>query len=56
MKVLRTEELKKYYEQSSVPVKALDGVNISVEEGTFVAIVGTSGSGKSYAWWFGPTN
>jgi len=47
MKVLRTEELKKYYEQSSVPVKALDGVNISVEEGTFVAIVGTSGSGKS---------
>lgn len=28
-------------------VKALDGVNVSVEEGAFVAIVGKSGSGKS---------
>ena len=28
-------------------VKALDGVNLTVEEGEFAAVVGTSGSGKS---------
>ena len=47
MEILRTENLKKYYNQCSVPVKAIDGVNISVSQGEFVAIVGTSGSGKS---------
>ena len=47
MEVLRTENLKKYYDQSQIPVKAVDGIDISVEQGEFVAIVGTSGSGKS---------
>ncbi|MGN0512986.1 MAG: ABC transporter ATP-binding protein [Lachnospiraceae bacterium] len=47
MEILRTENLKKYYNESMVCVKALDGVDISVEQGEFVAIVGTSGSGKS---------
>ncbi len=47
MEVLRTENLKKYYEQSQIPVKAVDGIDISVSQGEFVAIVGTSGSGKS---------
>ena len=47
MEVLKTEKLKKYYEQTEVVVKALDGVDISVSQGEFVAIVGTSGSGKS---------
>ena len=47
MEILRTENLKKYYEQGASPVKAIDGVNISVAQGEFVAIVGTSGSGKS---------
>ena len=47
MEILRTENLKKYYEQGVSPVKAIDGVNISVSQGEFVAIVGTSGSGKS---------
>lgn len=47
MEVVRTENLKKYYGQGRVPVKAIDGVDISVSQGEFVAIVGTSGSGKS---------
>ena len=47
MEILNAENLKKYYDESTIPVKALDGVDISIEQGEFVAIVGTSGSGKS---------
>lgn len=47
MEVLKTESLKKYYNQSKVVVKAIDGVDISVSHGEFIAIVGSSGSGKS---------
>lgn len=43
MEILRTENLKKYYNENVVCVKALDGVDLSVEQGEFVAIVGTSG-------------
>lgn len=45
--VVRTEELKKYYPLGPHTVKALDGVNLTVKEGEFVAITGKSGSGKS---------
>ena len=44
---VRTEELKKYYPLGTHTVKALDGVNLTVTEGEFVAITGKSGSGKS---------
>ena len=45
--VVRTEELKKYYPLGTHTVKALDGVNLTVKEGEFVAITGKSGSRKS---------
>lgn len=47
MDILRTENLKKYYGEGQMRVKALDGVTLCVREGEFLAVVGTSGSGKS---------
>lgn len=47
MDILKTTDLKKYYGSGDTTVKALDGVNLSVQDGEFAAIVGTSGSGKS---------
>lgn len=47
MEILKTTNLKKYYGSGDTVVKALDGVNLSVSDGEFAAIVGTSGSGKS---------
>lgn len=39
--------VKKYYGSGNSQVKALDGVDLSVAQGEFVAIVGASGSGKT---------
>lgn len=47
MGILTATHLKKYYGKEDTLVKALDDVNIEVEKGEFVSIVGTSGSGKS---------
>ena len=47
MSVLQTIDLKKYYGAKPNLTKALDGVSLTVEQGEFVAIVGTCGSGKS---------
>ena len=46
MKILQTENLKKYYKTGENVVKAVDGVNLEVERGEYLAIVGKSGSGK----------
>ncbi len=46
-KLIELKNVAKYYYMGDSIVKALDGVNISIEEGDFVAIMGPSGSGKS---------
>jgi len=45
--VLQTRNLKKQYMLGNIPVHALQGVDLEVEKGDFVAILGPSGSGKS---------
>lgn len=45
--IVKTEGLKKYYKLGNNTVKALDGVDFTVKEREFVAIIGRSGSGKS---------
>ena len=47
MEILKTENLTKIYGLGDNKVVALDNINISVNSGEFVAIVGASGSGKS---------
>lgn len=47
MEILRTENLIKSYGKGESKVIALNGVNLSVEKGQFLSIVGSSGSGKS---------
>ena len=45
--VVEAVDLKKTYMLGKVPVEALRGVNLKVESGDFLAILGPSGSGKS---------
>lgn len=47
MAVIKTENLGKVYGKKDNKVVALDNVNIAVEKGEFIAVIGASGSGKS---------
>lgn len=47
MEILKIKDLRKIYGTGETQVKALDGIDLTVERGEFVAIVGSSGSGKT---------
>ena len=45
--IIETRGLKKTYRQGDMDVQALRGIDVQVQSGEFLAIVGPSGSGKS---------
>jgi putative ABC transport system ATP-binding protein len=45
--IIQTQDLKRFFQVGSEQVKALDGINLSVEKGEFLSIMGPSGSGKT---------
>ena len=47
MTILKARQIKKYYGKNENLTKALDGVDLNINQGEFVAIIGASGSGKS---------
>ena len=47
MDIVTIHNLKKYFGNGENQVKALDGIDLSIEKGKFTAIIGASGSGKT---------
>jgi len=47
MEVIKTENVTKVYDETKIPVYALNGVDLSISGEEFTAIVGPSGSGKT---------
>lgn len=47
MAIIEVKNLHKIYDETNVPVKAVNGIDLKVEKGEFTAIVGPSGSGKT---------
>ena len=46
-KILKVEQIQKYYGNKDNITKAIDGISFDVEEGEFIGIMGASGSGKT---------
>jgi putative ABC transport system ATP-binding protein len=47
MAIIEVKNLYKIYQESVIPVKAVNGIDITFEKGEFTAVVGPSGSGKT---------
>jgi putative ABC transport system ATP-binding protein len=47
--IIKLEKVVKHFKMGESVVKAVDGIDVKIERGDFVAIVGPSGSGKSTA-------
>jgi len=47
MALIELTDLVKHYRQGHVTVRALDGINLGIDSGEFVSVVGRSGSGKT---------
>ena len=47
MDIVTIRNLKKYFGEGPRQVKALDGIDLTIEKGRFLSIVGASGSGKT---------
>lgn len=47
MNIIEIKNLVKIYDEKTVPVNAVNGIDLSFEQGEFTAIVGPSGSGKT---------
>ena len=45
--IIKTKNLVREFSVGSEIIKALDGINLSIEKGEFVSIMGPSGSGKT---------
>ncbi|MDR3215679.1 MAG: ABC transporter ATP-binding protein [Bacilli bacterium] len=47
MSYIEIKDLKKIYEMGSIKIKALNGINLNINKGELVIIVGQSGAGKT---------